>query len=344
MVWRFHVRLAVMLDHSSKLGSLPSSDLLTDMLKSLRLDGVEYGRCKLAAPWAYSFPAEQDARFHFVSGKGCWLFTPSGEWIELSAGDAVLLPRGSAHSLASEPDAIARPFPRWQCKTICGILELQCPGENSTDGFGKGPGDNRDCLLFYGSMRFNLDSMHPLLRMMPDVMRTNELRRGEPAIPHLLEAMGCEVAMNRVGASGIVTRLADVLAAQIIRSWVEHGCEDAAGWIAAVRNPEIGRVLAAIHADPDREWLVLDLAQTMGASRSSFASKFAALVGETPARYVAQVRMHQARQWIMRDRARISDVAHKLGYDSDASFSRAFKRIIGQAPSHFRTRAGREQS
>jgi len=309
------------------------------MLKGLRLDGVEYGRCKLVAPWAYSFPADQDARFHFVAEKGCWLLTPSGEWVELSAGDAVLLPRGSAHSLASEPDATARPFPRWQCKTICdNILDLQCPG----DGRGDGHGESEGRLLFYGSMRFNLDSMHPLLRMMPDVMRTNELLRSEPAIPHLLEAMGREVAMNRVGASGIVTRLADVLAAQIIRSWVEHGCEDATGWIAAVRNPEIGRVLAAIHADPDREWLVSDLAETMGASRSSFASKFTALVGETPARYVAQVRMHQARQWIVRDRARISVVAHKLGYDSEASFSRAFKRIIGKAPSHFRPRAGHE--
>ncbi|HEY0291171.1 MAG TPA: AraC family transcriptional regulator [Hansschlegelia sp.] len=314
-------------DVSSKSCGRPGADPLTDMLQGLRLDGVEYGRCRLAAPWAFSFPDEPGARFHFVADKGCWLQAPDGAWAELTAGDAVLLPRGSAHALASDPDAISRPFPRWRCQPICdNIFDLQSSGE------GEG------CVLFDGVMRFNLDSLHPLLRMMPDVMRTNELLRSEPTIPWLLDAMGREVAMDRVGANGIVTRLADVLAAQIIRSWVEHGCGDATGWIAAVRNPEIGRVLAAIHANPERDWQISDLARVMGASRSSFAGKFAEMVGETPARYVAQVRMHLARQWLLRDRARISEVAQRLGYDSEASFSRAFKRIIGAAPSRFRAK------
>lgn len=316
-----------MLDHSSKFAVPPTTDFLTDMLRGLRLDGVDYGRCELTSPWGFSFPQQRDAYFHFVGDKGCWLLSPTGEWIELSAGDAVLLPRGSAHSLASEPSATAHPFPRRQCKTISdNIFDFQAGG--------KGEG----CMLFFGSMRFNLDSLHPLLRMMPDVMRANELMRSDPTIPHLLEAMAREIAMNRVGACGIVARLADVLAAQVIRSWVEHGCGDATGWIAAVRNPDIGRVLASIHADPDRDWQVSELAKVMGASRSSFAVKFAAMVGETPARYVAQVRMHQARRWIQQDRVRIADVAQRLGYDSEASFSRAFKRVIGTAPS--RVRAG----
>ena len=135
--------------------------------------------------------------------------------------------------------------------------------------------------------------------------------------------------------------MADVLAAQIIRSWVEHGCGDASGWIAAVRHPDIGRVLAAIHAAPEADWSVDSLADLMGASRSSFAAKFAAIVGETPARYIAQVRMHQARRWLLRDGARISTVAQRLGYESEASFSRSFKRILGVPPSHYRSRSAR---
>ncbi|XBS70122.1 AraC family transcriptional regulator [Acerihabitans sp. KWT182] len=313
-------------DNSSKPLSPHPNDPLTDMLKGLRLDGVEYGRCSLAAPWAFAFPARQEAIFHFVAERGCSLLTPAGKWVDLKAGDAVLLPRGSAHALASEPGATPEPFPRWQCKALSGNIFDYRSGAKG-----------EDCLLFSGTMRFNLDSLHPLLRMMPDVMRADELMTCEPAILHLLEAMGCEVEMNRVGACGIVARLADVLAAQIIRAWVEHGSVDAAGWIAAVRNPEIGRVLAAIHANPEHHWPLADLADVMGASRSSFASKFSAIVGETPARYVAQVRMHLARQWIARDAARISEVARRLGYDSEASFSRAFKRIVGMAPSHFRS-------
>ena len=319
-----------MLDRSSKAASTQGGDPLTEMLNGLRLEGVEYGRCRHVAPWSFSFPAQGDAHFHFVVEDGCWLQTPAGAWMQLKAGDAVLLPRGSAHGLASEggasdAGATFQPFPRTRGTSICdNIYDLQTGGDGAAG------------LLFSGSMRFNLDSLHPLLRMMPDVMHANELMRSDPTIPHLIEAMGREVAMNRVGACGIVARLADVLAAQIIRSWVEHGGEAATGWMAAVRDPEIGRVLAAIHASPDRDWPVFELARIMGASRSSFAGKFAAIVGETPAHYVAQVRMHQARQWLLRDRARISDVSRRLGYESDAAFSRAFKRIIGVAPSHLR--------
>ena len=89
-----------------------------------------------------------------------------------------------------------------------------------------------------------------------------------------------------------------MLAASIIRSWVERGCGDATGWIAAVRDRDIGRVLAAIHLEPQRDWTVEALARMMGASRSGFAERFATIVGETPLKYVTQVRMHQARQWL----------------------------------------------
>ncbi len=101
-------------------------------------------------------------------------------------------------------------------------------------------------------MRFNMDNLHPLLQMMPDVMLTSDLAKSDPAIPHLLEAMTREVELNRVGAGGILARLADVLTATLIRTLVEHGCGDSSGWLAAVRNPELGRVLAAIHLNPGK--------------------------------------------------------------------------------------------
>ncbi|GGE22983.1 cupin [Aureimonas endophytica] len=317
-----------MLDRSSNSAGPDAADPLSDMLRGLRLEGVSYARCRLAAPWGFGFSAPAEARFHFVAERGCHLLTPGGEWLELGAGDAVLLPRGGDYALASRPSCPCQPFPRWECRPICdNIYDLETGGAGEVS------------VLFFGSMRFNFDALHPLLRMMPVVMRAQELMRHEPAIPHLLEAMGAEVAMNRVGAGGILARLADVLAAQIIRSWVEHGCGDSSGWIAAVRNPEIGRVLAAIHADPARDWPLADLARLMGASRSSFVEKFTSMVGETPARYVAQVRMHQARQWLLHDRLRVSEIALRLGYDSEASFSRAFKRVVGLPPSRVRPAA-----
>jgi len=319
-----------MLAKSSKDRPEPPADPLSEMLRGLRLDGVEYGRFRMKAPWGLSFPAQEAARFHFVSGSGCWLLTPEKEWIRLEPGDAVLLPRGAEHALASAPNAEMIPFCRCAFQKVC---------ENVFDtagGGGSGPGGD-ETLLFSGSMTFNIDRLHPLLRLMPELMQVHQATINEPGIPDLLKTMGCEVSLDRVGAGGILARLADVVAASLIRSWVERGCGDASGWIAAARDPDIGRVLAAIHLNPNADWTMETLAKTMRGSRSAFAERFTRVVGETPARYVAQVRMHHARQWLTRDKARIGVVAQRLGYDSEASFSRAFKRVMGVPPSHFRS-------
>jgi AraC-like DNA-binding protein len=306
------------------------ADPLSEMLRGLRLDGVEYGRYRLPDPWASDFKAAATARFHFISSGGCFLLTPSGEWLELRPGDAVLLPRGDAHVLTSKPGLEPQPLERFARKEVCsGVYDLQCPYV--------APDADGVTMAFTACMRFNVDIQHPLIRMMPVVMLTSDLAAREPAIPHLIDAMAREVDMDRVGAGGILARLADVLTATLIRAWVEHGCGDTTGWIAAVRNPDVGRVLAAIHLEPDRDWNVASLASLMGASRSGFAERFQKVVGDTPARYVARVRMHQARQWLGEGQ-RVATVAERLGYDAEASFSRAFKRVIGAPPSHFRRR------
>src|SRR5258708_10613889 len=98
-----------MLDQSSKSAALQPSDPLTEMLRGLRLDGVDYSRYRMAEPWALAFPAQQAARLHFISKAGCWLRCGEGDWMELRAGDAVLLPRGTAHVLASAPGVPATP-------------------------------------------------------------------------------------------------------------------------------------------------------------------------------------------------------------------------------------------
>ena len=300
------------------------TDALTEMLRGLRLDGVEYGRCRMATPWATAFPEQEAARFHFIGVGHAKLQKPSGEWLTLTCGDAVLLPRGHAHVLASGEKVAPSPFDRFGKKEVCqGIFDMECASAGG------------DTVAFTASMRFNMDNLHPLLQLMPDVMLTSDLAKSDPAIPHLLEAMTREVELNRVGAGGILARLADVLTATLIRTWVEYGCGDSSGWLAAVRNPELGRVLAAIHLNPEKDWSVEELASLMGASRSSFAERFTRVVGESPARYVVRVRMHQARLWL-REGMRVTLAAEKLGYDSEASFSRAFKRVIGAPPSQFR--------
>ncbi len=317
-------------------------DTLTQVLLGLRLDGVEYGRCVLHAPWSVRFAAQREARFHFVARGGAWLHTDATDWKELKPGDAVLLPRGCTHVLASAPGLPPVDIEALGRIPVAENIYLVRDGAPGTAIDAQDEAATPPHVLFCGTLRFNLDPLHPLLAMMPDVMHAGDLAQRDPAVPALLEAMEREVALDRIGACGILARLADVLAASIIRAWVECGCNDATGWIAAVHCPRIGKVIAAIHAEPERDWSVPELAGLMGASRSSFAESFTRTLGESPAKYVARIKMFQARHWIAQEGMRVAVAANRLGYDSEASFSRAFKRIIGEPPGGLRARNGRE--
>ncbi|MFN9473138.1 AraC family transcriptional regulator [Acidovorax sp.] len=313
-------------------------DLLTQILLGLRLDGVEYGRCVLHPPWAIAFPAQRSARFHFVGHGGAWLRTPTTEWQRLNPGDAVLLPHGSFHVMASSPDVPPVDIDSLARKAVAENIYLvdgRDPARADrlvADAIAPPPPQAPD-VMFCGALRFNLDPLHPLMAMMPEVMLAGDLARRDTMVPVLLEAMEREVAQDRMGACAILARLAVALAASIIRAWVECSCNSPTGWIAAVRCPRIGKVIAAIHADPERDWNVPVLADLMGASRSRFSESFTRTMGESPARYVAKVKMSQARRWIARDGMRVAVAANRLGYESEASFSRAYKRIIGHPPS-----------
>jgi AraC-like DNA-binding protein len=305
-------------------------DALTQILLNLRLEGVEYGRCRLRAPWAVAFPAQAAARFHFAAHGNAWLRAGEADWIPLRQGDAVLLPRGTPHILASAPDVPAidiGDLPRVEVAEAIHLVGEPIDSDDATH------------TLFCAGLRFNLDAQHPLLAMMPAAIRAGELARRDPTVPALLDAMEREVAQDRIGACGILARMADVLAATTIRAWVECVCSDTTGWIAALRCPLAGKALAAIHADPTREWTVPALAKLSGGSRSAFATAFKNAVGETPARYIARLRMFQANEWIAAKGMRVSVAADRLGYESEASFSRAYKRIMGVPPSAARLQA-----
>jgi AraC-like DNA-binding protein len=173
---------------------------------------------------------------------------------------------------------------------------------------------------------------------MPEVMRVDTLLERQPEITPMLQAMEREVRTQRAGSAGILARLADVVSASIVRGWAECGCGDATGWVEALRDPRLSRVIGALHRDPGRNWTVAELAAEMGSSRSVFAERFLAVTGQTPLHYVTELRMRLAADWIGRDRMPIDAAAERLGYGSQAAFSRAFKRVTGQSPGAMRAR------
>jgi AraC-like DNA-binding protein len=313
-----------MLSHSSD-GERPRPDSLSEVLQDLRLAGASYGRCELTAPWGIALPPQQGARFHFVAEGGCWLRTATQGPLRLEAGDVALLPHGTGHELADRPGGST---------TRLDALPLEAMGETTYRL--RAGGDGTRSLLVCCTVEFEEPSVHPLLELMPEVLLLRAGGAEDPTLPLLLETMAAEVAAERLGAATVMTRLADIVITRVVRAWAEAQADATTGWLAAIRDPHIGRALAAIHRRPGEPWSVEALAGLAHLSRSIFSERFAAAVGVPPARYVARWRMHLAGVWLRNGKLTVSEASARLGYRSEASFSRAFKRLLGVPPGALR--------
>ena len=313
-----------MFDRSSDLAK-NAHDPVSELLMGMRLRGASYGRLQLTPPFGIRFPAGPEARFHFIARGNVLLRAPGQPQRELKCGDAVLLPRGEMHEIVTAANVAIRDYESYTRKPLCADVAAveACVKETNREN---------DALIFTGRMEFELDTLHPLVGLMPQIMSVGALIGRQPELMPLLDAMEREMAEERVGSAGILARLADVIAASIVRGWVECGCGDATGWIEALRDPRLGRVIAALHREPGRNWTLADMAHEMGSSRSVFAKRFVEVTGVTPQRYVLALRMRLAEQWFRRDKLSIDTAARRLGFGSQAAFARAFKRIVGEPP------------
>ncbi|WP_104983153.1 AraC family transcriptional regulator [Sorangium cellulosum] len=312
-------------------GEALSPDALSEVLQDLRLSEGTYGRCELTRPWGIDLPPVDQARFHFVVSGDCWLRAPKRGWLELHAGDVALLPRGAGHAIAGKARGRVTPLEEMPLEEI---------GDRAYTMRAGGAGART--ILVCCSVGFAQPAVHPLLQLMPPLLLVRGGGADDTVLPVLLDAMADEVLRRRVGAATVMTRLADVVITRVIRAWVESRSEDTRGWLAAIRDPQIGRALAAIHQRPGEPWSVESLADVASMSRSLFSERFAAVVGVPPARYLARWRMHVASGWLRDDRVTVAEAAERLGYDSEAAFSRAFKRFSGVPPSAVRRR-GRDE-
>lgn len=311
--------------------TLQSPDLISELLRGMRLSGVKYRRIEASMPFGVAFSAAAGkAQFHFISRGPAILRMHSGARLALNSGDAVFIPNGDAHALLSGDDATVTPvsaFPSEPiCNSVCDIHCEPCP-------------DSDNVVIFSGCMDFDLGGMQPLIKAMPEVMMVSRLMTTWPEIHPLLEAMERESMTRQVGFAGILARLADVVAALIVRGWVACGCGNATGWVQVLRDPRLAKAIYAMHQRPGVNWKVEDLAREAGLSRSLFAERFLAATGTTPARYLTELRMRLAVQYITHEGQALEKVAFSLGYQSLAAFSRAFKRITGQPPGALRATA-----
>jgi AraC-like DNA-binding protein len=247
----------------------------------------------------------------------------------LQPGDLALVPHGEGHRLSSE---LGVPAPR--------LYDL--PHERVSDRYAilRHGGGGAATTLVCGAVRFEHPAAHHLVKLLPRMIHVEASMSPQMDwMQSTLRLMAAEAKELRPGGETVITRLADILVIQAIRSWIQEDPAAQTGWLGALQDKQIGRAITLIHRDPARSWTLASLASEVAMSRSAFAARFTELVGEPAMHYLAQWRMHVAATWLKEEDAGLGEMANRLGYQSEAAFSRAFKRFIGVSPGSVRRHA-----
>lgn len=307
-----------------------SADPLGEALHFLRMSGTLYCRSEFTAPWGLDLPALPDSlMFHIVTLGECWLEVDHVAPCRLQVGSFALVPHGRGHRLVSEPGAKA-----------VGLFDV--PTEHISERYEvlRQGGPGAPATLICGAVRFDHPAAADLLRLLPPVVTIETWRSPDLEwMQTTLRLMASEASALRAGGETVITRLADILVIQAVRAWIDQHAEAQPGWLAALRDPHVGRVIQHVHRSPGRPWTVDTMAREAGMSRSAFSARFTTLVGEPAMRFVARWRMHVAMTALRDDHVTIAAVAEQLGYDSEAAFSRAFRRVVGRWPGEVRRSA-----
>jgi len=292
---------------------------LDNWLKSIHADGTVLARTRVAAPWGFAVDNQDAVLFHFVAEGRAFVRPSTGDAIELLAGELVLFPSGISHEVAHSPMGKAIPLERFLLKQD-GVVD-------STIGA---------TTLICGEFRLDRHLALPAIRALPPVvhLRASSMRP-RSGITLTLDLLRAEVEAPNFGNQIVVRSLLSALFVYFIRDWSD-AASLGSDWFSAVRSPHMARVLALIHESPATPWTLNSLAQEAGLSRATLARLFNAMVGEPPHKYLTRWRMGIACQLLGTTHLRISEIAALVGYESEFSFSRSFKRLRGVAPSSYR--------
>lgn len=307
-------------------------DVFGQILEAVHLRTDIFGRLDLGAPWRLGFPASDHLSFYVVARGSAWLELPRAgarsahhvAEIALSAGDAVILPLGSAHELrdVDRSDVPAHNLDYDACPRVAHARQLG----------GNGPVTS----IVTGHFTLGSAPRNALLASLPPAIHLPAgAVSASPQLAGLVPLIVNESASPGLGASIVLARLADLLFVQALRLWISTAGQSACG-LRAVTDPAIGGALRLMHARPAEPWTVEQLASAVAMSRSAFAARFTALVGEPPLQYLARWRMTLAAQRLRDDDAVIADVAEAVGYANPVAFSKAFARLQGVGPATFR--------
>jgi len=306
--------------------SLEKPDALMDVLDMLKPRGGVYCCSEMSAPWALSLPSDGYARFHVIERGGAWLRLEGAKQVTpLASGDLVIVPHGNGHVLSDSPKTKPVPINRLVKGKADSPILLQHGGGGA------------QTLMTCGSFQIVNGDYNPLLAVLPPLIHipTGREHLNEWLEP-TLNILAYEARHTRPGSETLVARLMDIILVQAVRVWLEEQPHDRGGWLGALRDPQIGAAIGLIHREPQRDWSVSSLAREVAMSRSIFSAKFSSLVGEPPLTYLTNWRLWQASRLLAEGNLSVGETALRVGYESEAAFSKAFKRHFGQSPLAYR--------
>ncbi len=318
-------------------------DPITDIFRTMHVTAFGLHRLEATAPWGVkqenhaeekvTTPGKETAptdlaHFAMLSRGNCWLSVEGiPEPIPLTGGDCFLLAKGTSIVLRDSP----RTPPKWTFREI----GAKANGNVALCGGGGAP-----TTIVCGSLSFDRASLKPITQLLPAfiLMKADEART--LALHNTVQALASEMAEQAPGSEVVASRLAEVLFIQVLRAQIASGPErnrpeHNRGWLRAIFDPQIGAALSAIHDRVNTPWTVESLAETASMSRSAFAARFKELLSQTPLEYVTEWRMQKAMQFLEQRDKKLIDVARSVGYESDAAFSKAFKRVVGANPGEY---------
>jgi AraC-like DNA-binding protein len=306
------------------------ADPLSEALEGLRLHSKVMGQCELSAPWGIRV-ANDLGWWYVVTGRA-FLLTVEGTRtsVLVSSGDLAIVPPGRVHELQDGADSPVVP------------IEALVASEDGVNRAGlRHGGGGVGSTLVCGCFLFEDPGHHPLQTSLPNLIQV----RGEggqplPYVDCVLRFIAHELESDDPGSQTIINRLVRILLIKAVRSWATRLSDDRGGWLGAAMDAHIGPALGLMHNHPEEPWTVASLAERVAMSRSVFSARFTKMVGKPPLQYLTECRMEKACRLLRQNCAGLKEIALQVGYDSAASFSKAYRRRVGITPGTYRNMSG----
>lgn len=271
-----------------------------------------------------------------AKGNG-WAATSGHAPVKLATGDIVMFPQGDRHVLSSAPGIEPlRQTADWVFSTRNDPKPMPISYHHGVVEAGAQlPVDDADMVAVCGFLGCDLRPFNPLVAALPRVLHLPAARAGA-WVSHVIEQAVAESNNPRPGADAVLERLAEMMFVDAARRYLEDLPEDATGWLAGLRDRFVGKALELMHEQPEHAWTVDELAHAVGLSRSALHERFLQYVGHPPMQYLANWRIQLGARMLRESNRTVATIALDVGYDSEAAFSRAFKRLVGQSPAAWR--------